>query len=65
MPSFTSQETLVIPISLPNIKRALTPTVIAPFIDRAPTIWRIKIYTLTHKTFSINIDAALNFYFPT
>jgi len=42
----------LIPVSFPDVKGTLTPTVTAAFVDAAPTIWRIKISTFTHKTFS-------------
>jgi len=43
---------LVIPVSFPDVKGTLPPAITAAFVNAAPTIWRIKISTLTHKTFS-------------
>ena len=50
--SRTSRGALIIPISFPDVKGALPPTITAAFVDAAPTLWRVKISALTHKTFS-------------
>ena len=55
---FTSQafqEALVEPVSFPDVKGALPPTVAATFVDAATAIWRVKIPALAHKTFSTDI----------
>ena len=52
--SRTSRGALIFPVSFPDVKGALTPTVTAAFVDAAPTLWRVKISALTHKTFSID-----------
>jgi hypothetical protein len=48
------QEALIIPVSFPDVKGALTPTVTAAFIDTVSALWQVKKSTLTHKAFSIN-----------
>jgi hypothetical protein len=59
----TFQEELVVLFSFPDVKGALTPTVTVALVYAAPTIWRIKISTLTHKNLTHNnIDAELDFY---
>jgi hypothetical protein len=55
------QEALVIPISFPDVKGTLIPTVTAAFIDAVSTLWQLKIHTLTHKTFALIIDASPGF----
>jgi hypothetical protein len=45
---------LVIPVSFPDVKGALTPTVTTAFIDAVSTLGQVKKPTLTHKTFAIN-----------
>jgi hypothetical protein len=46
--------TLVIPVSFPDVKGALTPTVTTAFIEAVSTLGQVKNPTLTHKTFAIN-----------
>jgi hypothetical protein len=45
-------ETSLIPVSFPDVKGTLAPTVTAGFVDAVPTLWQVKISALTHKTFS-------------
>ena len=52
--SRTFQEALIIPISFPDIIRALTPTVTVALVDAASTFWQVKKPTLTHDAFAIN-----------
>jgi len=59
--SQTIQGALIISVSFPDIKRALTPTVTAAFVDAVSALWQIKKPTLTHKTFTINNNAGLDF----
>ena len=65
IPFFTSRTfrgALIIPVSFPDVKGALTPTVTAAFVDAAPTLWRVKISALTHKPSPQITDAELDFY---
>jgi hypothetical protein len=52
---------LIIPVSSPQVIGTLTPTVTAAFVDAVSTLWRFKKPTLTHKSFSINNNAELDF----
>ena len=47
---FALFQALVIPVSFPDVKRALTPTVTAAFVDAAAALGRVKISSFTHKT---------------
>ena len=54
---------LVIPVSFPDVKGALTPTVTTAFIDAVSTLGQVKKPTLTHKTFAINNRCRAEFLF--
>ncbi len=58
----TFQKVSVVLFSLPDVKGALPPTLTVAFVYATPTIWRIKISSITHKTSPMLIDAELDFY---
>ena len=60
-----SKEELIISVSFPDVKGALTPTVRTALVHAIGAFRIAKITSFTHKTFSIIVDAALDICLPT